>query len=181
MADENVRLLGELLARSIDQASHIGEVVFSGDAEILYRELYPELSGDRDRGAWSTVTARAEVQVIRLALCYALIDGLDVIDLKHLRAAVAAWQYCDDSARYLFEKVSTAPLVDRVIDHLKAGSKTTTQLHKAFSGHVDSRSLNTTLSELVDDGRVVRSGQATGGRSSKICALAPGINEEKAD
>src|SRR5262249_30668554 len=46
--------------------------------------------------------ARAEAQVTRVSLIYALFDQADVITHAHQRAALALWEYCEASVRYLF-------------------------------------------------------------------------------
>ncbi len=46
--------------------------------------------------------ARAEAQVLRLALIFGLLDCTNQIDVRHLRAALEVWRYCQDSVRYLF-------------------------------------------------------------------------------
>ncbi|MEO8628071.1 MAG: hypothetical protein ABI612_08205 [Betaproteobacteria bacterium] len=49
------------------------------------------------------VTNRAEAVTLRLALIYALLDGDVVIGAaEHLRAALAVWHYCEQSARLIF-------------------------------------------------------------------------------
>ena len=42
------------------------------------------------------MTARAEAQVIRLSLIFALLDSTDTIDTAQLEAAMAVWAYCDE-------------------------------------------------------------------------------------
>ena len=52
---------------------------------------------------------------MRLALVYALADTAPEIELDHLKAALALWQYCFDSARFIFGE----SLGDRVADDLR--------------------------------------------------------------
>ena len=47
-------------------------------------------------------TARSEAIVMRVATVYAVLDGRTQIGVEHLNAALAAWRYCADSARYVF-------------------------------------------------------------------------------
>jgi hypothetical protein len=49
-------------------------------------------------GCWN----RGEAQVLRLSMIYALLDGHATIELSHLKCAVACWEYCEDSAKFIF-------------------------------------------------------------------------------
>ena len=57
-----------------------------------WETIYPDLSGERP-GLLGSLTARAEAQVVRLAMVYALWDGADRIELDHLTAAVAIEEF----------------------------------------------------------------------------------------
>ena len=46
-------------------------------------------------GLYGAVTSRAEAQVVRLSLIYALLDCSPVIRQEHLLAALALWEYCE--------------------------------------------------------------------------------------
>jgi hypothetical protein len=61
-----------------------------------YRELTRELSG-----VYGAITSRAEAQVLRLSMIYALADKSVEISIDHLKAALAVWNYARDSVRYL--------------------------------------------------------------------------------
>ena len=63
--------------------------------------------------------ARAEAQVIRLSLVYALLDGKDVIDTAHLKAAMAVWAYCDELATQIFGDSIGDPVADDILVALR--------------------------------------------------------------
>jgi hypothetical protein len=69
----------------------------------IWASVYPRLSEGKP-GLAGAVTSRAETQVVRLALTYALLDGAAAIDAAHVDAALAVWRYCEQSARIIFEK-----------------------------------------------------------------------------
>jgi hypothetical protein len=71
------------------------------EAARLWHAVYPDLSEGRP-GVAGRVTSRAEAQVVRLALLYALAEEADRIQVAHLEAALALWRYCDASARAVF-------------------------------------------------------------------------------
>jgi tetratricopeptide (TPR) repeat protein len=71
------------------------------EASSLWHSIYEELSEGR-RGLVGAVTSRAEAQVMRVACIYALLDRSEAVTRDHLNAALAVWQYCAASARYIF-------------------------------------------------------------------------------
>ena len=60
----------------------------------MWHRAYPELSEGQSR--FGAATSRAEAQVIRLALLYALLARSDEIQPEHLKAALAFWRYCEN-------------------------------------------------------------------------------------
>jgi hypothetical protein len=68
----------------------------------MWHRAYEKLSAENP-GLFGAVTSRGEAQVIRLALLYAMLDKSTHICSEHLTAALAFWQYCEDSARFIFD------------------------------------------------------------------------------
>jgi hypothetical protein len=89
--------------KRINAVSNFKEFSFDESAQKLWDTGYKDLSEDSE-GEVGSVIARSEVQVIRLALIYALLDCSDNISEGHLRSALAVWDYCKDSAKYIFSK-----------------------------------------------------------------------------
>jgi hypothetical protein len=73
----------------------------TAECAALWRRVYPQLSREVF-GLCGLLTNRAEAQVLRLSLIYALLDHSKVIEAAHLRSALAVWGYCERSARYIF-------------------------------------------------------------------------------
>jgi hypothetical protein len=86
-------------------------------------------------GLLGAVTSRAEAQVVRLSMIYALLDGSAVIKKAHLRAALAVWHYCNDSARCIFGSSLGDPIADRVLGELRKnlGGLSRTEIRGIFS------------------------------------------------
>lgn len=110
-----------------------GEVRKTDAAGRLWAEVYEELSSGKP-GLLGALIGRAEAQVMRLALVYALLDKSEFIDEEHLRAALAAWQYCEDSARYIFGENLGDNVADRLLTLLRdhPGGLTRTEIRDAF-------------------------------------------------
>ncbi len=79
-----------------------GEVPWSPDARDAWEDLYLALTMHRPWGLLAAMTARTEAQIVRLALVYALLDRSPVIDVPHLRAAHALWDYAVRSVASVF-------------------------------------------------------------------------------
>lgn len=106
------------LRTAIKRATAVGEMKRDGEARSYWCEIYPELSAERV-GLAGAVTNRAEAQVLRLSMIYALGDGSSIIGVRHLRAALAFWEYCNQTARYLFGDRLADPNAQRIFDALK--------------------------------------------------------------
>ena len=163
MTDADVTRLGHEYAARLEAARNFSIVQFDRDAKELYCQLYADLTEDRG-GLYGVVTARAEAQVIRLALTYALLDASPVIKVDHVLAAVAAWDYCDATAKFLFGDARPDPIEQRIMLALGDGRKTSTELNKALGGHTSADAIRSALERLQGVGRIDRSDKPTAGR-----------------
>jgi len=110
--------LAQLLKDAIDAAKHRGVVRRDKLATEIWREVYGPLS-EGQPGLSGAILNRAEAQVLRLSLIYALLDRSDQISANHLQAALAVWDYCEASVLYLFGDRTGDPVADRIIDELR--------------------------------------------------------------
>jgi hypothetical protein len=90
------------LRGAISDAQQPGEARFSPQAAWRWEQFYASLAEHRRVGLAGALTARAEAQVARLALVYALLDRSRVVEVDHLAAAEALWGYAERSVRYVF-------------------------------------------------------------------------------
>jgi hypothetical protein len=132
------------LQTAIDFAKDFVEIFRDSEAKKLWRDVYPKLSEGKP-GMLGAITARAEAQVLRLSGIYALLDCSKEIRVDHLRAALALWRYCEDSARWIFQTGTGNKNADKILAALKAaGEKGLTKLQ--ITGDVFNR--NTTKFEI---------------------------------
>jgi hypothetical protein len=169
--DDEVReRFSKRLRRAIEKAMTLRAIDITPEARSLWVSEYPRLSADVP-GLLGSVTARAEALVLRIALIYALADESCSIDLPHLRAALAVWQYCFDSAAYLFGKKLGDPLADELLRALRtAGTAgmTRTQIRDHFGRHVKSERIDAVLELLARRKLAVEDQPApTGGRPTE--------------
>jgi hypothetical protein len=135
------------------------------EAKRKWTRIYGALTEDRP-GALGAITSRAEALTLRLALLYSLLDTkATMIEVAHLRAALAVWAYCNDSARYLFGEADIDPQANTIIDALDKGDKTQTEINDLFSGHLSQTRIAEILRRLQAQGRIT--GRQEGGGRGK--------------
>lgn len=152
------------LKESVQFAKDADRITRDDHATRLWREEYPRLSEGRI-GMFGEVTSRAEAQVLRLSLIYALLDCSVLVKATHLQAALAVWQYCEDSARYIFGESTSDPVADHVLRLVKSQPGISrTELHKSFSGHLDAKLLLAAIGSLRNLGLIRQELRRTSGR-----------------
>ncbi len=104
---------------AIEFARNTGELTRDEEARAVWREFYNDLP-DEAGGLGAAITARAEAHVTRLSCLYALLDSSPVVTANHLHAALALWQYADDSARCIFGDSLGDPVADEILRGLRA-------------------------------------------------------------
>jgi hypothetical protein len=154
-----------VFARSLKQP-----MTRNDDARALWAEVYPSLSEGRP-GLVGALTSRAEAQVLRLSVIYAVMDRSPVVRPEHLLAALALWDYAEASARYIFGNASGNPAADRILSALKdAGSAgmTSTQISALFSRHTKAAQIHAALNELESAGLAGHKTVETDGRPCAV-------------
>jgi hypothetical protein len=139
-------------------------------ARKLWAKVYPELS-DGQPGLLGAVTSRAEAQVLRLSMLYALLDCSDEIRVPHLEAARAVWDYCEKSARWIFGDALGDPVADTILSGLR-GSRdkglTRSQISGLFERHRAAAEIEAALCLLQEKGLAHSESSETAGRSAEV-------------
>jgi hypothetical protein len=127
--------------------------------------VYPDLSSGKP-GLLGAVISRAEAQVMRLACLYAVMDKSNTITTKHLLAAIALWDYCEASARYIWGDATGDPVADRILGGVRHtdGGLSRTEISGLFLRHVSSSRIDLALVSLEALNLIQRIKQETGGR-----------------
>ena len=129
-----------------------------------WKAIYSDLSADRP-GMAGALLGRAEAQVMRIAAIYACLDGQDVIDLTHLKAALAVWQHAEASTRMIFGDSLGDPVADIILNALRNnGEQTDSQLSDLFRRHVSAAKLDRAKSALLSAGLAHCATVESGGR-----------------
>jgi hypothetical protein len=158
-----------------------GALARSEEARELWADLYPRLTAD-EPGRLGQATSRAEAQVLRLSLIYAVLDGRSVIDTEHLKAALAVWDYCHASAGYVFGDSLADSLADRIRDGLQAAPAglTRTQIRELAGGRESEERIEAALGLLERYGFAwMTTEDETGGRPAERWWAATTTGEEQ--
>jgi hypothetical protein len=167
--DEALEGFALRLDRAAQHARRLGPIGMTDNARAIWRKVYGRLSDGRP-GLYGAITGRAEAQCIRVALLYALLDESGSIDAPHLYAALALWDYCDASARFIFGDSLGDKVADDILEALgDAGSEglSRTDISALFKRHQNAARLDAALSLLSERGLAKKTSVATGGRSTE--------------
>jgi hypothetical protein len=164
---EELERLSERVHEALQFAKREQKLWLTNDALEVWREVYPTLS-EGQPGLLGAVTSRAESQVLRIALIYALLDKSPDITRDHLYAGLAVWDYAFSSAEYIFGKNIGNPIADKILRLLgnSPDGMTKTELSNAFKHNVNANLLNSAFSSLEQEKRIVTTRTDTGGAPS---------------
>ena len=159
------RLEGRL-SDAVEFTRNVAEMEKDNEAKADWRDVYPALSEGKP-GMLGAVTSRAEAQTMRLACLYALLDKSAVIRREHLRAALAVWTYCEQSAAYIFGRSLGDPLADSIMQSLRQSpvGLTRTDISSLFGRHKSAEQISRALGSLRELGLVRSEFEQTEGRS----------------
>jgi Bifunctional DNA primase/polymerase, N-terminal/Protein of unknown function (DUF3987) len=141
------------------------QMCFTPKAEELWGRNYERLTAEVP-GMLGAITARAEAQVLRLSIVYALLDCKTEITTRHLRAALAVWKYCAHSARYIFGGALGDKKADRILQALRKNrhGMTRTQIRELFKHNVAAEIIERALTFLSQQNLATFSKEETDGR-----------------
>ena len=123
-------------------------------------------------GLLGAVTGRAEAQVARLSSIYALLDKSDVVKLEHIEAALAVWERCESSAKFIFGGKTGNRLSDEVLEILrKSGDMTQSEINNHFKRNRSATELNEALKTLQAQGKIKGTNEKTLGRPKLIWSM----------
>ena len=144
--------LREKLRECIDFARDVERMNFSQEARSLWAKAYIGLETSR-YGTLAKITQRASPYVLRIACIFALLDKRHNIHTEHLEAALAVWQYCEDSARSIFGDSTGDKLADGILQHLRDAEDglSRTDINNLTGKNQTSKRINDALQLLADN------------------------------
>jgi hypothetical protein len=169
--DVDLATFARYLGVAANKARTFGRVTFDDVARSMWHQVYPGLSHGRP-GLFGAVTSRAEAQTLRLALIYALLDESPTIGASHLRAALAIWEYCEASARFIFGSAVGDPVADELLRGIRAAGAsglTRTDIRDLFKRNRSGAEIGAALETLERLGYVAKCQVSdTGGRPAEV-------------
>jgi hypothetical protein len=105
-------------------------------------------------GLFGAITGRAEAQVLRLSLIYALLDCHNAIRPEHLLAALAVWDYCEASCRFIFGNAVGDPIADPILNALRGEPEgmSKTEIFILFQRNQSAGAIDRALAQLQEHG-----------------------------
>ncbi len=142
------------LRDSVNAARTTDQMERDSTARAIWHKVYPDLS-DGKPGLLGAVTSRAEAQVLRISCVYALLDCSAAVKAEHLLAALALWEYCLDSARFIFGAALGDATADEILRALRVRPEgmTRNDIRSHFTGNKSSAEIDRALGLLQEYGR----------------------------
>jgi hypothetical protein len=177
LSDDKIQAMGINLKQALDAGRRVGRMEMSRQAHALWPEIYADLTRERT-GIVASLTGRAAPHTIRLAVIYALLDGSPCIDVEHLKAAVAIWDYAEQSAKYVFDGTTGDKVADTILRMLRtteSGGLSRKQISDTLGRNRSAHEINEALTLLraarLAEKRIVASDV---GRPAEIWLAAKG-------
>src|SRR5262249_5462234 len=117
-------------------------------------------------GMAGAMLARGEAHVMRLACLYAVLDLSADIRAEHLLAALALWEYVEQSVHHVFGDALGDPVADQLLRLLRAAPDVLThwEMTHAFGGNHSADRIGRALALLAQHRRADCEKRQTGGR-----------------
>jgi hypothetical protein len=168
--DDTVGRLGAATLEALTAARALARVTMAPAPYELWSEAYGGLTKGKNN-LLDYLTNRAAPQTLRLALIYAALDRSAHIEQAHLKAALAAWNYCEASARLIFGDLTGDMIADTILRELRVVGVlglSRWDLLDLFKRNVSSSKISTALTQLLGAGKIRCERQATGGRPREM-------------
>ena len=163
--------LGDLQDRVrsvVTHARNVGRIRRTPAADRLWEAEYYRRAEIHAGGVVGAILGRAEPQLLRLSMLAALSRECDVVDVEDLAAALALWQYADETVRMLFGGCED-PLVARVIDAIRATPEISrSTLHRITAKAMPAHRFVAVLEQAAATGVVESERVETAGRPREI-------------
>jgi hypothetical protein len=161
VAEETIEPLIQRLKDAVLFAQRVGRMKRDENAAEIWRAVYGGLNSPSP-GIAGKLTTRGTPQVMRIALLYALLDHSTEIREEHLGAALALWDYCLQSVRYIFGDATGDPIAETILQALRNAPEglSQTEVSSALGRNVKAEALGSALS-LLEGARMITSEKVT--------------------
>ena len=147
--EDELAPLVERLSLAVTFAGEQREMERSDQAKKLWHSIYESLSEGKT-GLLGALCGRGEAQVTRLAMIYALLDRSGTIMRRHLQAALAIWNYVEESVRYTFGDPVGDATADTILAKLRFEPEglSRTNISNLFARHRNAAEITRALDQL---------------------------------
>lgn len=169
LREQDLYPLFERLRQAIEFGNQVRCLERDDEARKAWCAVYPKLTREVP-GLLGSVTSRADPHVLRLSCLYALLDRSEMVRLKHLKAALALWEYSEQSARYIFGDALGDPVADAILKGLRDSQTgmTRTEISNVLGRNHKAERITQALS-ILQERKLAHCEQAiVDGRSSEI-------------
>ncbi len=164
---ENIEPIMKKLKAAIEFARDTGEITWAEETRPLWEAVYPKLSEVKP-GLIGALTARAEAYVTRLACIYALLDISTEIRPEHLKAALALWEYVEDSVKFIFRDTAGVPLVNELRELKGKQNLSKTEIHNHLGRNSKSEEIDEALAYMEGHGEASKEKVQTGTKPKEV-------------
>ena len=165
LLDADLAPIIEKIKKAVTYATYTEEISRSKETWTLWEKVYPVLTAEKP-GLFGTLTSRGDAYVTRLSCICALLDQSDVIQPVHLAAALAIWDYCEASVKYIFQNRTGDQVANKIFKALSdKGKMTRTEIRDLFDRHQSTERISIALDLLEENFMAKRVTTATDGRS----------------
>jgi len=165
---EAMQTLSTKIAGIIRNSRLTRTIELGPEAAEAWKAIYHDLSADRP-GLAGALLARAEAQVMRLSAIYAVLDERQEIGLPHLKAALALWQFSEQSVVMIFGNSTGDPMADTILRAVRVREgMTDTQISSLFGRHMSAARLDQAKGVLAAAGYIHCEEVETVGRPTRI-------------
>jgi hypothetical protein len=153
LSDTTLVTLAQRLREAIAFALTTSEMKREEAIKEMWARTYHEVTAST-QGLLGAITSRAAPQIMRLACLYAILDHSAGVRAEHLLAAVALWEYCQDSARFIFGESLGDPAADTLLQALRNAPDglDRTAISSLFAGHKRAEEISRALAVLQEHG-----------------------------
>lgn len=167
-SESELSALAAAIRKVLPVARTCGALRLAESAREEWKKIYHALSADRP-GMAGALLGRAEAQVMRLSGLYAALDGHSIIDLAHLKAALALWQHAEASTRMIFGDSLGDPVADAILKAIRArGELSDSDISDLFKRNKTAAELERAKGVLFQRGLAHLAPVETGGRPRTV-------------
>ncbi len=152
----------------------VGQLELTEAAKDVWLAVYHDLSSDRP-GLVGSLLARGEAQVLRLAALYCLLDAQRAIDRVHLMAALAIWQYSEESATIIFGDATGDADADVILRAVRTREYSDSEISDLFARNRSQARLNQAKQMLQAAGLIHSVILKSIGRPQRVWRAGPGL------